>query len=85
LAVVAYSGQYLRFSNPFIRFANQAILPWYMLHQTLIIVFAVWLSAMALPALFEASLILILTLAGCYLGYELVRRNVISRWLFGLK
>lgn len=85
LAVVAYSGKYLRFSNPFIQYANQAILPWYILHQTLIIVFAVWLSALALPALFEAFFILILTLAGCYIGYELIRRQKLSRWLFGLK
>lgn len=67
------------------RYCNDAILPWYMLHQTLIIVFAVWLKPLTLPMAVEAPLLLILTCTGCWLGYELIRRFWLSRWLFGMK
>ena len=92
LALLGYAGRYLnRPANAWdkqgklLHYANNAILPWYMLHQTLIIVFAVWLKALALPVAVEASLLIVLTCVGCWAGYELVKRFWLSRWLFGLK
>lgn len=85
LVVVAYGGHYLNFSNRFITYANQAILPWYILHQTLIILFAMQLLPFNLSAWLEAPLLIIVTSLGCLLGYEVVRRFVLLRWLFGLK
>ncbi len=92
LALIGYAGRYLnRPTNQLdqdgslLHYANNAILPWYMLHQTLIIVFAVWLKPLALPAAIEAILLIALTCAGCWVGYEIVKRFWLSRWLFGLK
>ena len=92
LALIGYAGRYLnRPTNvldkdgSLLHYCNNAILPWYMLHQTLIIVFAVWLMPLALPVGVEATLLIILTCAGCWAGYELVKRFWLSRWLFGLK
>lgn len=92
LALVGYAGRYLnRPTNKLdkdgglLHYSNNAILPWYMLHQTLIIVFAVWLKPLALPAGIEAVLLIILTCLGCWAGYELIKRFWLSRWLFGLK
>lgn len=92
LALIGYAGRYLnRPTNKLdkdgslLHYSNNAILPWYMLHQTLIIVFAVWLKALALPVAIEAVLLVVLTCAGCWLGYELIKRFWLSRWLFGLK
>ena len=92
LALVGYAGRYLnRPTNKLdkdgslLHYCNNAILPWYMLHQTLIIVFAVWLKPLALPAGVEAVLLIALTCAGCWAGYELIKRFWLSRWLFGLK
>lgn len=92
LALIGYAGRYLnRPTNvldkdgSLLHYCNNAILPWYMLHQTLIIVFAVWLKPLALPVGVEATLLIILTCAGCWAGYELVKRFWLSRWLFGLK
>jgi glucans biosynthesis protein C len=67
-----------------LRYCTQAILPWYLLHQTLIIVFASWLKPLAIPASLEAVLLLLLTCAGCYFGYELIRRVALLRWLCGV-
>jgi hypothetical protein len=85
LAVLGYAGAYLAQRNsPLLRYCNDAVLPWYILHQTLIIVFASWLKPLALPAGFECALLLVLTVAGCYLGYELIRRVTLLRWCFGV-
>ena len=92
LALIGYAGRYL--SRPtnaldnngkLLHYSNTAILPWYMLHQTLIIVFAVWLKPLSLPMSIEAMLLLVLTCLGCWAGYELIKRFWLSRWLFGLK
>ncbi|WP_445768248.1 acyltransferase family protein [Rheinheimera sp.] len=92
LALIGYAGRYLNKPNNkldkdgrLLHYTNNAILPWYMLHQTLIIIFAVWLKPLALPVAIEAVLLVVLTCAGCWLGYELIKRFWLSRWLFGLK
>ena len=92
LALIGYAGRYLnRPSNKLdkngslLHYSNNAILPWYMLHQTLIIVFAVWLKPLALPVGIEAIALIVLTCLGCWAGYELIKRFWLSRWLFGLK
>lgn len=68
----------------FRRYCTVAILPWYMLHQTLIVVFASWLKPLAIPAAIEAILLICLTFAGCYIGFELIRRVALLRWLSGI-
>ena len=92
LALIGFAGRYLNRpinkldkDGSLLHYCNNAILPWYMLHQTLIIVFAIWLKALALPVAFEAVLLIVLTCAGCWAGYELIKRFWLSRWLFGLK
>jgi len=65
------------------RYASKAILPWYMLHQTLIVVLAVTLQSWQLPDGVEAVLLIIGTVAGCALGYEVLRRIPLLSWLIG--
>jgi len=66
------------------RYCTVAILPWYLLHQTLIVVFASWLKPLAIPAGIEALLLIVLTFAGCVAGFELIRRMALLRWLCGV-
>jgi hypothetical protein len=92
LAVLGYAGWYLnRPVSPIdpkgaiYRYASPAILPWYLLHQSLIIVFASWLKPLAIPAGLEVWLLLLLTVAGCALGYALIRAVPLLSWCCGLK
>lgn len=86
LAVLGYAGAYLAKTNsPLLRYCNDAVLPWYILHQTLIILFAVWLKPLDLSVAIEFPLLLALTVAGCWLGYEVIRRSSVLSWCFGLK
>ncbi len=65
------------------RYASAAILPWYVLHQTLTVVFAVALQPLQLHDGIEALLLVSLTVLGCGLGYELMRRVPLLNWLSG--
>lgn len=86
LLVLGYAGAYLAKTNsPLLTYCNDAVLPWYILHQTLIILFASWLKPLAIPAIAEFPLLLIVTVAGCWLGYEVIRRSALLSWCFGLK
>lgn len=85
LALVGYAGRYLQFSNRFLVYANQAILPWYILHQTLIIVIAMQLLPMSFNIWIEMPLLLLFTVGACFVMYELIKRFNILRLLFGLK
>ncbi|NVJ61905.1 MAG: acyltransferase family protein [Gammaproteobacteria bacterium] len=83
--LVGYAGRYLRNNNKFLTYMNEAVLPWYILHQTMTIIIAMQLSKMSLGPVLEPILLVIFTFASCALGYELLRRNSITRFIFGMK
>ncbi len=85
LAILGFSGAYLNKKHPLLTYMNEAVLPWYILHQTLIIIFAMWLVKLELGAVFEPILLIFFTFAGCALGYEVIKRFVLMRFIFGLK
>lgn len=70
---------------PWLDWANEAVFPWYVLHQSLTVLVAYWLVPMRWPAAVEASLVLAGTVAGCWIGFALIRRIGWLRPLFGLK
>jgi Acyltransferase family len=62
-----------------------AIFPYYIVHQTAIIMIAHALRGQNLPAALEATIVIAGTLAVCVLTYEIVRRVAVLRPLFGLR
>jgi len=85
LAILGFSGAYLNKKHPVLTYMNDAVLPWYILHQTLIIIFAMWLAKFELGPVFEPILLICFTFVGCALGYEVIKRFVVTRFIFGLK
>lgn len=66
--------------------ATEAVYPWYILHQSLIVLVAYWLIPLRLGAWWEPALVLLGTVAGCLLLHEsVIRRVAVLRPLFGLK
>ena len=88
-ALLAIFGWGLALLNrPFrwLPYATEAVYPWYILHQSLIVLIAYWLIPMRLGARLEPTLVIGLTIAGCLLLHELViRRASWLRPLFGLR
>ena len=89
LAVATILGHGHRHLNrpwPWLRWANESVYPWYVLHQTLIIVGVTALAPLALGPVIEPALLVALTLFGCWaLTDGLIRRFNVLRPLFGLK
>ncbi|MDR6989944.1 acyltransferase family protein [Luteimonas sp. 3794] len=85
LALLAWSARLLNRPSTWLRYASEAMYPWYILHQSLIVLAAYWLIPLHLGALWEPLLVLTLTVAGCLLIHELlIRRIGWLRPLFGL-
>lgn len=85
LTVMAWAAAWLNRPSRALTYMNTAILPWYVLHQTITILLAWYLSPLGLNTGLEAMLVVVGTIAGCAIGYEVIRRFIVTRFLFGLK
>ena len=85
LAVVGYGGAYLNKGSGTLSYLNEAILPWYIVHQTIVIVLAIFLSKFALGGTIEPLVLIVATFASCALCYEIIRRVTLLRFIFGMK
>lgn len=85
-AILGFAHRHLNRPWRWLRWASESVYPWYMLHQTLIIVGAVLLAPLALGPVIEPALLVALTIAGCWaLTDGLIRRVNLLHPLFGLK
>jgi glucan biosynthesis protein C len=67
-------------------YANEAVLPFYMLHETVIVVVAYFVLSWPVGAGVRYGVIAMASLAATLLLHDLgVRRNPVTRFLFGLK
>lgn len=86
LAILGAAQRWLSRPRRWLPRANEAVYPWYILHQSLIVPLAFYLAALDLPGPAEAALVAGGTVAGCLLLHELVlRRSRRLRPLFGMK
>ncbi len=85
LCVLGWAHRLLDRPWPWLAWANEQVYPWYVLHQTVIIVLVTWLAPLKLSAALEAPLLVAGTIAGCWILTALIRRSAWLRPLFGLK
>ena len=86
LAILGWGRALLDRPFRWLPYATEAVYPWYILHQSLIVLVAYWLIPLRLGAWWEPALVLLGTVAGCLLLHEFViRRVALLRPLFGLK
>lgn len=74
VAVLGFARQYLNQSSALLRYLSRGVFPFYIIHQTLIVVIGHNLTPFNLPVVPESLLIITLTVAGCFATYELARR-----------
>jgi len=87
LVIVTLLGLARRFANRPSRtltYLTAAILPYYILHQTITLLVSYWFTMHEAPFAIEAMTIIMATVLGCVLGYEVIRRVAVLRPLFGL-
>lgn len=86
LAVLGWGKHYLDRPFRWLPYCTEAVYPWYVLHQSLLIVLLFWLKPLQLGSWLEPTLLLAGTIAGCLLLHEaVIRRSPWLRPLFGLK
>jgi glucans biosynthesis protein C len=84
VAVLGFARPHLSHDNAARRYLTAAIFPVYILHQTVIVVVAHTLKPVQLSPAVEGPLLVLVTAAACFLGYEAIRRVNILRPIFGL-
>lgn len=86
LALLGFARQHLSTANgPLRRILTEAVFPFYIVHQTLIVVAAYHLAKVNLPIGLEFALLVAITVGGCTLTYLIVRAVPLLRPLFGLR
>ncbi len=86
LAAFGFGRKHLEFSTPFLKYANEAVLPFYILHQTVLLCVGYFVLQWAIPDLLKWAIILVVSFALIMALYEfLVRRFNVMRFLFGMK
>lgn len=83
-AVLGFAHRHLVRDSAARRYLTTAIFPVYILHQTVIVVCAHALKPAHLNPGVEGPLLVLVTGAACFLGYEVIRRVSLLRPLFGL-
>lgn len=85
--IVTLFGLARRFANrpsSALTYLTAAIFPYYILHQTITLLVSYWFTVHEAPLVVEATTIVLVTVLGCVLGYEVIRRVPTLRPLFGL-
>jgi hypothetical protein len=85
VAILGFGRRWIRMDSAAHRYLTDAIFPYYIVHQTVIVGVAFALRDAGLPAAIEAVIIIVATVVGCALSYEIIRRISWLRPLFGLK
>jgi len=85
LMMLALAYKYLNRKSSLLGYFNDAVYPFYIVHQTIIIVLAYNLAPLSLGPVMEPISIIVLTISLCFICFELIRRIDILKPLFGVK
>jgi hypothetical protein len=86
LTFIGFTAAYLRRNTPFLRYANEAVLPFYIMHQTVLLVVGYVVLLWHIPDPVKWLIIAPVSFAIVLGMYEFaVRRSNVLRVLFGMK
>lgn len=83
--VLAFGNKYLNRGGNALSYLSTAAYPVYILHMIFIYLGALLIFPLAIPVQLKFVILLLITFAGCFLCYEVIRRIKWLRPLFGLK
>jgi glucans biosynthesis protein C len=85
LTFVGLAMRLLNFTNGLLRYANDAVLPFYILHQTMIVIIGYYVIRWNIPLAGKYFIVVAAVFASSLAIYEVVRRINVTRFLFGIK
>lgn len=86
LAVLGYSRILLNRTNKLLTYSTEAVYPFYILHQTIMMIFGYYILQLPFGIFPKFILVVIVTFGGSFLLYEFfIKRFNVTRVLFGMK
>jgi len=86
VAICGFGARHLQSSNRFLKYANEAVLPFYILRQTVILAIGYHVIRLGAPLWLEYAIIVVTSFAATIAFYELlIKRLSVLRFLFGMK
>lgn len=86
LTFLGFASRHLNFSNRFLSYANDAVLPFYILHQTVIVTLGFFIADWGIAVFPKFLFMVVVNFAIIMILYEfLVKRIGVLRYLFGMK
>ncbi|MCB0495146.1 MAG: acyltransferase family protein [Cyclobacteriaceae bacterium] len=86
LTLFGYASRYLNKPSKTLSYANQAVYPFYILHQSVMLIIAYYLMDLSWGFLPKSGVMIVVTFGGSWLIYEFFIRRIHLIWpLFGLK
>jgi len=86
LALCGLAKKHLNFSNPFLQFANKAVYPFYIIHQTVIVAIGYYIVQLNMPIILKLPILIVVSflfIGALYIF--MIRPFKIMRFLFGMK
>ena len=83
--LTGYARHHIRSGGPWLTYATQAVYPFYILHQTILVCVGFYIVQWPWSIGAKLALIMVCTFLGSWAGFELVRRTAPTRLLFGIK
>jgi len=86
MAILGFGRRYLNRSSSHLKYLNELTLPFYILHQTVILIIGYFVIQLAVPLGLKYFLIVVLSLLAIMLIFEIgIKRTNVMRLLFGMK
>jgi glucans biosynthesis protein C len=85
IAIIGYALRYLTSGTPFLTYANKAIAPFYILHQTIIIVLAYYTIDLSYGISTKFFMIISTSFISMFVFYCLLQKTKFTQLLFGIK
>ena len=84
-AILGFGAKHLNRGGPVLRYLTVGVFPFYIVHQTAIVVLGHHLAQLRLSLAAEAGILIAATFAACFLAYEVARRSGWFGLLLGVK
>jgi len=85
ISILGLAYRYLNFHNSLLKYANEAVLPFYILHQTVIVILGYSINLLNMTAGRKYALVILTSFVSILALYELVKRVGVLRIAFGMK
>jgi len=86
VAILGFGSKYLNFNNGLLKYSNEAVLPFYILHQTTIVIIGFYIASWDVSVVLKYLLLSTVSFGLIIALYDLlIKRVKILRFLFGMK